>query len=358
MADDFERIESFYPGLELLRCARGRYPVVVFPAERGATIDSFTIAAANPPPAVRLPPLVLTSQELERRARMWDGATFALARMTLTERGSVAGLSGYVGSYFAMVDSAMRIDREAQPSPLGGPNLPIRRAILSQFASPLACLLNGGGVNAAIGGATLVVFMRAGVPQMICAKRSNTVADQPGKYHVVPSFIFQPASAARGQAEASVERRVDHNVFREYLEELFSVPEAQLRTPAAVYDHPNMRYLRTLLDEGRAGLQVTGAAFNLMNHRPEICTLLLVQDEDWFASQSDEAAAAGRGLAPLKFNAEFDGSVGAAILPMADGRWANIYDPKTITPSGAAAIALGVRCAAERLGLREPDWLR
>jgi hypothetical protein len=358
LGDDFECIESLYHGLQVLRCAKGRYPVVVFPAEPGATIDSFKIAAANPPPAVRLPPLVLTSQERERRAGMWDGATFALTRMALTERGTVAGLSGYVGSYFAMVDSAMRIDREAQHSPSGGASLPIRRAILAQSASPLECLLNGGGVSAAIGGATLVVFMRAGAPHMICAKRSNTVADQPGKYHVVPSFIFQPASATQGETEASLERRVDHNVFREYLEELFSVPEAQLRAPAAVYDHPNMRYLRTLLGEGRAHLQVTGAAFNLMNHRPEICTLLLIRDEDWFTAQSDEATAARHGLAPLKFNAEFDGSVGSAILPMADGRWADIYDPKTITPSGAAAIALGVRCAAERLGLREPDWLR
>jgi hypothetical protein len=358
LGDDFERIESFYFGLRLLRCARGRYPVVTFPAEPGSQADSFTIAAANPPPTARLPPVILTPEEHERRSRMWDGATFALSRMTLTERGTVAGLSGYVGSYFAMVDSAMRIDREAQQAQPGLADHPIRRAILSQFATPMDCLLNGGGVSAAIGGATLVVFMRAGVPHMICPKRSSAVADQPGKYHVVPSFIFQPASAEQGEAGASIERRVDHNVFREYLEELFSVSEAHLRAPSAVYGHPNMRYLQTLLGEGRAHLLVTGAAFNLMNHRPEICTLLLIRDDDWFAAQSDESTAATRGLAPLKFNAEFDGSVGAAVLPMADGRWASIYDPSAITPSGAAAIALGVRCAAETLGLREPDWLR
>lgn len=330
----------------------------MFTAAEGASIDSYSIAAASPPPAVTVPPLELTVEERERRARMWDGATFALSRMTLTKGGAVAGLSGYVGSYFAMVDTAMRIDREAQQSSLGASAFPIRRTILSQFEGPLDCLLNGGGVNAAIGGATLVVFMRAGEPHMICARRSNTVADQPGKYHVVPSFIFQPASAAAGADEASIERRVDHNVYREYLEELFSVPEAELKVPSAVYDHPNMRYLRALLDAGKADLQVTGAAFNLMNHRPEICTLLLFHDEEWFAAQSSGAAAEGHGLLPLKFNAEFDGSVGAAILPMADNRWADIYDPRAVTPSGAAAIALGVRCAAEKLGVLEPAWLR
>jgi hypothetical protein len=356
LVNDVERLGSLYASLALLDCARGRYPVVVFPADAGAAVDTFTIVPAPPPPLVTLPPVVLTPEERDRRARMWDGATLALSRMTLTERGTLAGLSGYPGSYFAMVDSAMRIDREAQNAPLGASACPIRRAILSQFASPLDCLLNGGGVNAAIGGATLVVFMRAGVPHMTCAKRSSTVADQPGKYHVVPSFIFQPGSAV--EAGASIEWRVDHNVFREYLEELFSVPESELRASAAVYDHPNMRYLRTLLDKGGACLEITGAAFNLMNHRPEICTLLLIQEEDWFASQSDVTAAAAMGLAPLKFNTEFDGSVGSSTLPMADCRWEGIYHPSAITPSGAAAIALGVRRAAETLGLNEPDWLR
>ncbi len=358
MGEDIHSIESLYPGLQVLQCARGRHPVVVFPVAAGTSIDSFTIAAASQPPAVRVPPLVLTVEERERRARMWDGATFALSRMTLTERGAVAGVSGYVGSYFAMVDTAMRIDREAQQSSPDVSDFPVRRAILSQFEGPLDCLVNGGGVNAAIGGATLVVFMRAGQPHMICARRSNTVADQPGKYHVVPSFIFQPASAALGSDEGAIERRVDHNVFREYLEELFCVPEAHLSASAAVYEHPNIRYLRALLDNGRALLQVTGAAFNLMNHRPEICTLLLVHDEAWFGSQSDEASAGVLGLSRLKFNAEFDGAVGSAILPMADGRWADIYDPKAMTPSGAAAVALGVRYAAARLGMREPGWLR
>jgi hypothetical protein len=184
--------------------------------------------------------------------------------------------------------------------------------------------------------------------------RSTTAAGQDGQHHVVPSMIFQPVVDPTPE-NLRTEWSVTHNVFREYLEELFGVPEVMPGDDAAAGyfdDHPNLRLLRALLASGAARHTGVALTVNLLNHRPEICTLLVVEDEAWFGVQRDEAAARRRGLRHLTLDGDL------RTLPLADERWARLATPWSFVPPGAAALALGARDACRSLGLPEPAWLR
>jgi hypothetical protein len=48
------------------------------------------------------------------------------------------------------------------------------------------------------------------------------------------------------------------------------------------YDHPAMVDLQEMSAKGLAKLYLTGVAYNLLTLRPEICLLLVIQDETWW----------------------------------------------------------------------------
>jgi len=72
--------------------------------------------------------------------------------------------------------------------------------------------------------------------------------------------------------------------LRELLEEAFGLPEEiHPRHWNFFYDHPALRYLLELFENGRAQLCATGIVLNLLTLRPEISTLLLIHDPAWYA---------------------------------------------------------------------------
>ena len=77
---------------------------------------------------------------------------------------------------------------------------------------------------------------------------------------------------------------VKHQILRELLEEIFGLPE-EIRPQRwdFFYDHPALRYLLRLMERGKASLFATGIILNLLTLRPEISTLLLIHDPEWFA---------------------------------------------------------------------------
>jgi len=58
------------------------------------------------------------------------------------------------------------------------------------------------------------------------------------------------------------------------------------------YTHPAVSDLRVMLQTGQAELQLTGVAFNLLSLRPEICALLIIHEEGWYARWQHELIAA------------------------------------------------------------------
>jgi hypothetical protein len=124
--------------------------------------------------------------------------------------------------------------------------------------------------------------------------------------------------------------------------------------------------LRDLEAAGSARLISTGLAFNLLNHRPEILTTLIIEDEAWYEKQEAIGRAALEGMRHLRLNNEFSSLGGASAsgalesvstLPLSSKRWARVLNPSWMVPPAAPALVLGTRLACGELGISEPHWL-
>jgi hypothetical protein len=200
---------------------------------------------------------------------------------------------------------------------------------------------------------TLIVFDDGDTYQAFVRQRSGRTAAHSDLYHVIPSFMFQPMLG-----DVRREYSVRHNVFREYLEELFGVEEMRLSKGELAldwfYDHEELAYLRSLLDAGSAELLLTGFAVNMLNLRPEICTLLLIRDPNWrrrriagnweFETPQQMFDRRQDYIRPVDVN-RGDDEIAAELARL----------PGTFVPPGAAAFWLGVDVARERIAQPRPS---
>ena len=374
----YSELRNVYYDLDILDGPDGPFPTAVFTLAPRAESDPETVAAE----LVRRRPKPILEERIiktivDRGSNIWDGDTFSLADLRLDSQGRVTEMDAYLGSYFDMVCSANYLEyellaalKQAQGQLFGLESLPIRWKTLSLYPTPSACLRAGGGIDATIAISVLVVYRREGEYWIMCDVRSKKVAEYGDLYHVVPSFIFQPVVAPTSH-NLEVEWSVRHNIYREYLEELFRIPEVEHAkgavNPRYFYGHPNLRYLHQLFGVGMADLKGVAFVFNLLNHRPELCTLLLIKDEAWYEDQSfSRHPSAAGSLQFLNLNDEFMDHEhrstrphleSVTTLPLSDDRWAEIVRPWLMVPPGAPALILGVREACKQLQLREPRWL-
>ncbi|MCK5333991.1 MAG: hypothetical protein KAJ24_05735, partial [Candidatus Aenigmarchaeota archaeon] len=209
-------------------------------------------------------------------------------------------------------------------------------------------LIDGGGRSSAIGVSTLIAYKENGFYNFLIGRRSQKgVTVYPRMQHVVPSSMFQ---SIVGDLEN--EYSITHNIFREYLEEIFNIKEE----PRAMhfkyfYKDPNLEYLRNLLNEKVAKLYFTGIAIDLLNLRPEICTLLVIDTPDWYSVHSSGAEHIAFGtLKPITFCDEFEKAGECSdkkLLRKMQYIEKNSVDnypisPLNTTPSGNAAFWLGL----------------
>lgn len=140
--------------------------------------------------------------------------------------------------------------------------------------------VNGRGRSAAIGLSTLIVFKLGNDYRCLVRMRAKETATHQELLHVLPSAMFQPEYGYIDE-----EYSVQHNNFREYLEEVFGKKELEHPSGALTYNYfysaPELQVLRQLLSDKRAELILTGYTMNLLNLRPEICSLLLIHDPEW-----------------------------------------------------------------------------
>ncbi len=152
-------------------------------------------------------------------------------------------------------------------------HLPLRSALHTKVADPVRSGLHR---SVAIAISTLVAFNDEGVLRLWLKRRSTKVAVHASIFHVIPSFMFQPATEYFDE-----ELSITHNIYREYLEELFNRPEPEAGDWRYFYDDPTLLFLQRLLNIGEAELYLSGVAVNLLNLRPEICTVLLIRSPEW-----------------------------------------------------------------------------
>ncbi|MCA9912090.1 MAG: hypothetical protein KC496_02020, partial [Anaerolineae bacterium] len=233
-------------------------------------------------------------QTLQNSGRnLFNGTTFALTTLRQKPLRIEAGF----GKYFDMIATCAALDHELLDAVQGKLiRLPMRTQY-HRSISPEEALRSGNGRSAALGGVVLTVFNDAGTYRLMLAKRSGTQATRPNNFHMLPAFMFQPAGSIMQAGEWSLR----HHILREILEEMFGMEESE---NTDFYAQPALLDLQQMLDNGEAGLYLTGIAMNLMTLRPEITALLLIQDAEWWPR-----VTAPDHPTPFMLNEENDGNV-------------------------------------------------
>lgn len=239
-----------------------------------------------------------------------DGPTFTMKLI----RKKPLRLRGAIGSYYDMLATCGALERELRDAVAEGWMRAPSRASYHRQSPPLEALTRGTGRSATIGIGTLTVFNDGEGYKAILARRSAATATDSGMFHVLPAMIFQQTTADFADRR---EWSVKHQILREVLEELFNFPEL-LQPPRwdFFYDQPALRYLLRLLESGRAQLCATGIVFNLLTLRPEISTLLLIHEPEWYGritavdsdmpfTTADETLAGSVILAPIETDEAF-----------------------------------------------------
>ena len=108
----------------------------------------------------------------------------------------------------------------------------------------------------------------------------------------------------------------------------------------------------------KARFYFTGVAINLLNLRPEICTLLLIKDPNWIKNHGRAKKVNGYQLTKLNFNWEYKSGDRSTNISEGKGRidltadlvMPDNFKPEKFVPPAVAALKLGVDVAREELG--------
>ncbi|QPC82345.1 hypothetical protein G4Y79_22105 [Phototrophicus methaneseepsis] len=320
-----------------------RYPVYVQEPDSSQITDIDSVCGPMPTEPKPQPFEIYNHAHLSNLQNsgrnLFNGVTYALRRI----RTRPLQIEAYIGRYFDMLATCDALKRELYDAAYRRYiRLPLR-AQYHRSMGPVESLTNGMGRSAAIGGATLVVFNRQGTYQAMLAQRSRQNATDPGFYHTVPAFIYQP----RQVPFHADEWRISYHIYREYLEELFGMPEVNDSAPYDhFYQHPALLDLQAMLANGEAGLYLTGIVHDLTMLRPEITALLLIHDEAWY-----ERVTAPDSPIPLNAHAETDdGQLLTFPIEQDERIYEAVPNPHlSMPPQGAVAMWLGIEMARKQI---------
>jgi hypothetical protein len=207
-----------------------------------------------------------------------------------------------LGTYFHSLSTSEALDPElteayaALPdsdAEMVWPRLERRAWLHERVADPVA---DGRWRSAAIGVSTLTIVRVRNRSfdgyKMFLSPRSCTVATQRRRYHVVPSGMFQPFIPSESPDLLQDQFSVFATAVREFVEELYGVEELETGDgrvdPQAIYRRREARLLNDMLGAGDAALLYTGVAVNLLALRPEVCTVLIIDDARWYERECGE----------------------------------------------------------------------
>jgi hypothetical protein len=218
-----------YPDKDLLRAAGHEYPVAIYPAPEAQLLTPESILE-RPIRRTRQPDHRLLPGSAKYRAlahrlglKHYDRPCFTMRRITST---STINIECELGSYLRALDTCdefawqlfVQHERLRGNTPADFETFDLLLPSRSRLHTDPVC--NGSMRNAAVAISTLLAFRDEGQILLLAKRRSHTVAIHAGMVHVVPSFMFQPATG-----DLENEFSVMHNFYREYLEELFNRPE-------------------------------------------------------------------------------------------------------------------------------------
>lgn len=330
------------------------FPVTVVWKNEDRTVDPDSILGEfdqTPPAALPRSPVLRPAEYVKARAFIkskyeigpikYEGIDYRMTRIDVST--DPPRIHGAYGLYYDNILTQYAMEWELKKPLLKGYNnaidalttlgtLPLREAIEAE-RNPL---LDGGGRCAAITVSTLMVFnRRQGGFYCLIRRRSADVGVSPGMLHVVPAGMFE---AKNLEDRWSVEM----NVWRELLEEVYDEKEQQGTGTPEFEDYIRRKspiaLLIEMIDLGSAEFSVTGICCDLLNLRPEICTVLFVKDPVFCEARR------------MALNWEYvrEGPAGKFAV-----RWENINEVVETEGGSGGIVASGAVC----LGLGR-DWVR
>lgn len=288
--------------------------------------------------------------------KIWDGKTYKLKKIKKEDE---IKMECQVGSYFNMLKSCDALEYELylnfdKVEKKGIIKLPLRSRLISKGE-----IINQlSGRSPAISISVLIIYRENDNFRTFIRKRSREVGADKDIMHIVPSFMFQPVSGWIKE-----EYSIRHNIYREYLEELFNKTELVYHSGEYGYDYfyedDNLKYLIELEKKGDAKFMLSGISIDLLKLRPEIMTVLLINNPEWIYNQSRGKKLKKFKLGVLRINWEFDNislyknKKYGGIISLNLGKDLNIPEdilmPNILSPFSAAAIITGLEIAKSEL---------
>lgn len=364
----YEFVKEIYPDIEMPSLNGNIYPIALFRAPIHQRDNPESILASSDWDSHEIVNHDLAEIGKEFRkireksgSQLWNGETFRMLKLeTKNELKIHCGL----GRYFTALDTCDSLEWELL---IAFSEKYFRIQENTKFAKELKLrgLINQHSVidpserSAAIGISTMILFRHKNGFKTIVWERSNAVGPHHDLVHVIPSFMFGPE-----HQEYDNEFSIKHNVYREYLEEVFDFKEVNKAGRIMAWDHfysnPDLKYLISLEKSNKAKIYLTGVAINLLNLRPEICTLLLIDADEWY--ENHKGGNSDLGISKLQANYEFKDKEDLK----AQGKKAKIFydidsnfslpdidefSPSKMVPPGAAALILGLETAKDILSV-------
>jgi hypothetical protein len=303
-----------------------------------------------------------------RHLDTWNQLTYDLASIERIEAGPRFHCK--LGTYYHSLSTSESLEREIlegysawldyEPDE-AWPKLERRRWVHERVADPVA---DGAHRSAAIGVSTLTI-VRIRRPEfdgykMFLSPRSCTVATQRRRYHVIPSGMFQPFLADEGPDSLRAQFSVRETVLREFVEELYGVEELETGDGCvdhtAIFRRPEAQLISRMLEAGNARLLYTGVAVNLLALRPEICTLLVIEDPYWYEAQSGQLKLCDEYLRQSERTKLLPDQRWVQLIALDDrnglepeGQWKDMLRPATLVAPGWAGVDLGLHVFKEIL---------
>lgn len=248
------------------------------------------LASAVPTPLTRSPIFDINDfkqarafikEKYESGPVKYEGLDYRMTQIDVSNLPKVSGAFGWyydnILTQYAMeweLTRALRRGTGSIADRLKYAQLPLREAI-EKGRNPL---VDGGGRCTAITVSTLLVFQRENDYWYLLRRRSAAVGVSAGLLHVVPAGMFE---APNPDDPWSVEM----NVWRELLEEVYNEKEQHgsggAELPDSIRSKEPIKTLLRLLKGGEAEFAVTGICCDLLNLRPEICTVLFVKSREF-----------------------------------------------------------------------------
>lgn len=188
-----------------------------------------------------------------------------------------------ISSLFPGLDSTSLVDHKHQPY------------IIEWMAKINALLKNDFSViEGSIGCSTLLVYKTDHGYETLLAKK-HPDANGNSDAHVIPAGMMQPMG--NNPTRYANELNIEQQVLRELSEEVFGYAENENIHPNFYWDEvsnrPPIASLQKLMKAGKANLYVTGLYLDFFRLRPEILTLLIIDDTSWYHSHFSSKKSIG-----------------------------------------------------------------